>query len=183
MQLKARIQLLLPKQVRAHVYTIFADDIGVTVVIYSPERSVLYGAFNDIGLLSLLHRQGGEASSLQGDGHGLCAQVYSTPGGQIGGCGLQHCHQLCRQRLSQGKHALSMEFKRGQSQQDLAHESLWLVAISTTFVKQIKLDVSLDLNQFFCLVFSSPRLSGWKTKWSLERIQSTWCRTTRECWP
>lgn len=52
MLLKARTQLLFPKQVRAHVYTIFADDIGVTVVIYPPGRSVLYGTFNDIGPLS-----------------------------------------------------------------------------------------------------------------------------------
>lgn len=55
--------------------------------------------------LALLHRLGGQTGSLQGKGHGLCAQVYSTPGGQICRGWLQHRHQLCCQRLSQGEHA------------------------------------------------------------------------------
>lgn len=54
---------------------------------------------------TFLHRPGVQNKPLQGEERVLCAQVYSATGWQICSGRLQHCHQLRRQRLPQGKHA------------------------------------------------------------------------------
>lgn len=53
---------------------------------------------------TLLYRSGAKREPVQGEGHVLCAKVYPALGGQICGGGLQHRHQLRRQRFPKGEH-------------------------------------------------------------------------------
>lgn len=60
--------------------------------------------FISLPRLFFFYRPGVQTKPPKGDRHGLCTQVYSAVGGQICCRRLQHCHQLCCERLSQGKH-------------------------------------------------------------------------------
>lgn len=50
-----------------------------------------------------VYRPGAQREPVPGEGHVLCAKVYSALGGQICGGGLQHRHQLRRQRFPKGE--------------------------------------------------------------------------------